>query len=98
MVDGGSTLLNAAKTLRNNGARSVRCVITHALLSKGADEKLLNAEYASGIPLIDRIFTTDSCPNVLEKSRNLLLKHHNSGGFISPQSTAPLIFNALKRA
>ncbi len=66
MVDGGSTLINAARVLRDNGASQVICCVTHAILSERgtpALEKLL-ANDEAGRPVIDRLVVTDSIPEV----------------------------------
>jgi ribose-phosphate pyrophosphokinase len=68
MVDGGTTMLNAAKMLKANGAKSVTCCFTHAVLSDGAGtlEKLLAAE-TQGVFAIDKLVMTDSIPESAEK-------------------------------
>ena len=119
MADGGSTLINAAKKLREKGARSVSAYITHAICSDpaldpekphyvtkfaisglknmqrvlhstplgGLVERAINTlsnrlpendryedsltrlmqREADGSPLIDRLVTTDSIPEIYEK-------------------------------
>lgn len=69
LADGGSTLVNAAVLLKENGAKSVTCAITHAVLTKGdatALERLMtrkiNGQYA-----IDSLVITDSIPEAADK-------------------------------
>lgn len=45
MIDTGGTIAKAAKALKDNGAKSVMCCATHAVLSGGAAEKLNSAEF-----------------------------------------------------
>lgn len=61
MVDGGTTMVNAAKTLKANGAKSVTCCFTHPVLSAGSLEKLMS----SGA--IDKLAMTDAIPDAAEK-------------------------------
>lgn len=77
MVDGGSTLANAARVLRQNGAKEVICCVTHAVLTPG--EKNLRTgevpqalrkvllEQGTGELLVDRLILTDSIPDVYAK-------------------------------
>ena len=55
ITETAGTLVNAAKLLRDNGARSVRAAVSHALLSPMAYERL-----RSGV--IDELITTNSIP------------------------------------
>ena len=69
MVDGGSTLINAARVLKQNGAKEVVCCVTHGVLTAGSDPaliKLLTAQ-DNGKALIDRFVVTDSVPDVAAK-------------------------------
>lgn len=69
MVDGGSTLINAARVLKQNGAKEVVCCVTHGVLTAGSEPaliKLLTAQ-EGGIPLISRFVVTDSVPDVVAK-------------------------------
>ncbi len=70
MVDGGSTLINAARVLKDQGAAQVVCCVTHGVLTSGARpalEKLLSARTADGQVLVDRFVVTDSVPDVAAK-------------------------------
>lgn len=55
ICDGGRTFIELAKVLRERGAKSVMLYITHGIFSQGLD--VLK-------PHIDRIYTTNSFPNV----------------------------------
>lgn len=69
MVDGGSTMINAAKLLKAKGARSVTCCFTHAILTKGiatALEKIMTAQ-ESGVHAIDNLVMTDAIPEAADK-------------------------------
>lgn len=68
MVDGGTTMVNAAKILKEKGAKSVTCAFTHAVLTQGAGtlEKLLTADTGGAFD-IDRLVMTDSIPESAEK-------------------------------
>lgn len=69
MIDGGGTMLNAARTLKQQGAGTVTCMATHAILTGGALsalEKLLTAKEGNGYA-IDRLVVTDSIPEAAEK-------------------------------
>ncbi len=69
MVDGGSTLINAARVLRHNGAKEVICCVTHGVLTAGDQPALLKLLTATedGKALIDRFVVTDSVPDVAAK-------------------------------
>lgn len=55
ICDGGRTFIEIAKALKGEGAKSVILYVTHGIFSQGLD--VLK-------PHIDRIYTTDSFPNV----------------------------------
>jgi ribose-phosphate pyrophosphokinase len=55
MIDGGGTMISAADTLKNSGAREVYVAATHPIFSGNAAEKLLDSA-------IDRVFVTDTLP------------------------------------
>lgn len=56
MVDSGGTLIKAANILLGNGANSVECYCTHAVLSGHAVEKLLSSS-------IKKLYVTDTINN-----------------------------------
>ncbi len=55
MIDGGSTVVSAAKILKESGASQIYVGATHAIFSGNATEKLLDSE-------VDKVFVTDSVP------------------------------------
>lgn len=55
MIDGGGTMISAAETLKNSGAREVYVAATHPIFSGNATEKLQDS-------VIDRVFVTDTLP------------------------------------
>lgn len=55
ICDGGRTFIELAKALKGEGAKSVTLYVTHGIFSQGID--VLK-------PHIDRIYTTNSFPNV----------------------------------
>jgi len=55
ITETAGTMVNAAKLLRENGARSVRAAVSHALLSPMAYERLRGGD-------IDELITTNSIP------------------------------------
>ena len=71
MVDGGSTLINAARVLKANGAKEVICCVTHGVLTAAGGTpalvKLLGAQDDRGVPLVARFVVTDSVPDVAAK-------------------------------
>jgi ribose-phosphate pyrophosphokinase len=62
MVDGGSTMVNAAEMLKAKGAKSVTICFTHAVLTGPVLEKMLLKSKA-----IDRIVMTDTIPDAIQK-------------------------------
>ena len=71
IVDTAGTLCTAAEALKEEGAASVVCYITHAVFSGPAIERITNSE-------IDRMVVTDTIPlseaaNVCEKIHQLSL-------------------------
>ena len=60
ILDSGGTLIGAANKLRENGAKSVNCFITHALFSRNAEEQIMNS-------CIENCFITNSTNIVKQK-------------------------------
>lgn len=81
LVDTGGTLVNAAKFLKEKGAKSVRAAITHGVLSGDAIEKINGS-------LIDELILTDT---IMQKEE--IEKHPK----ITIVSTAPLLAEVIKR-
>jgi ribose-phosphate pyrophosphokinase len=81
MVDTAGTICKAASLMKENGARSVRAYISHAVMSDPASERVM----ASGLDelvISDSIpFDTDRCPKVrilsLDKMFAHAIKHVN---------------------
>ncbi|MFN7181769.1 MAG: ribose-phosphate diphosphokinase [Planctomycetota bacterium] len=53
IVSTGTSLIEAAKRLKEKGARKIYCAVTHAVLSKNAQDNILNSP-------VERIFITDT--------------------------------------
>ncbi|GEM_PF-812958 len=74
MSDGGGTLINAAKALKERGAKSVATYFTHAICigkdGKSALENLLEPQFA-GKNLIDQVVCTDSVFEIEQKRKEL---------------------------
>ena len=66
IIDTGGTLVKAAQLMKDKGAKSVRAVCTHALLSDNAQERIANSE-------IEELVVTDSIPRkILSKKIKVL--------------------------
>lgn len=74
MIDGGSTMINAASLLKARGASSVTAYATHGILSGGALEKILSAKPDGMTPAIDNLILTDTIPTVEKKISTLAEK------------------------
>ena len=55
IVDTAGTLCKAAKVMKENGAQSVRAVISHGIMSGNACERVMESE-------LDELVITDSIP------------------------------------
>ncbi|MBR5169642.1 MAG: ribose-phosphate pyrophosphokinase [Muribaculaceae bacterium] len=75
MVDTAGTICKAASLMKDNGARSVRAYISHAVMSDPASERVM----ASGLDelvISDSIpFDTDRCPKVRVLSLDKMFAH-----------------------
>lgn len=98
MVDGGSTLINASGTVKDNGAKSAHCMITHAILSGNALEKLLNHKRPDGSFTIDTLTIADTNPDAKAKIGKLLTQYPNMAARIRVLSTADMVYTATKSA
>ena len=58
MTSTAGTLCAAAKILKEQGAAKVYAAVSHCLLSKTGQERLLNT------PEIEQLITTDAVPNI----------------------------------
>ncbi len=81
IIDSGGTIVNAAKALKEKGAKDVHVFITHAVLSGQAVNKLENSQ-------IKKLITTDTIDNS---------KKIGSSRKIEIISLAPMISEAIKR-
>ena len=81
IIDSGGTIVNAAKALREKGAKDVYVYITHAVLSGNAVEKIQASK-------IKKLITTDTIDNSkkIGKSKKIEII-----------SIAPMISEAMKR-
>ena len=81
IIDSGGTIVNAAKALKDKGAKDVYVFITHAVLSGEALNKIENSK-------IKKLITTDTIDNSkkITKSKK-----------IEVISIAPMISEAMKR-
>ncbi len=80
-VDTGGSLVSAAETLLEHGAKSVSAAVTHAVLSSLARERLQNSA-------IKRLVVSDTLP---------VAGKHISGMEIKVISVAPLLGEAIRR-
>lgn len=108
MVDGGSTLANAARVLRQNGAKEVICCVTHAVLTPG--EKNLRTgevpqalrkvllEQGTGELLVDRLILTDSIPDVYAKREEFAKMYPAFAGRVEILPLAPFLMDAMQPA
>ena len=81
IVDSGGTLCNAAKALKDNGAKEIYSYIVHGVLSGNALEKIENSE-------IKEMILTDSIEASKEIKNSKNIRHI---------SIAPLMGEAIKR-
>lgn len=95
MADTCGTLVKASTTLLEKGAKSVRCMVTHGVLSEPAIERLYNA--VSYHKTITEFICTDTLP--LGEKRSFIKgvnKTINGYDISSVVSTAPHIIKAMK--
>ena len=81
IIDSGGTIVNAAKALKDKGAKDVYVYITHAVLSGNAVEKIEKSK-------IKKLITTDT----IDSSKKI--KNCNK---IEVISIAPMMSEAIKR-
>jgi len=67
MIDGGSTMINAASRVKARGAASVSACATHAILSGNALENILSNKPDGEHVAIDSLLVTDTIPGVKDK-------------------------------
>lgn len=95
MVDGGSTIINAASLLKAHGARSVSADITHPLLTGHALEALLSAKPDGMNRAIDRLVLADTIPDVHRKLAELAASHPSLAGRVEIMSSAPALLDKI---
>ena len=81
IIDSGGTIVNAAKALKEKGAKDIYVYITHAVLSGEAVHKIEKSQ-------IKKLITTDTIDNS---------KKIRKGRKIEIISLAPIISEAMKR-
>ena len=81
IIDSGGTIVNAAKALKEKGAKDVYVYITHAVLSGDAVEKIKKSQ-------VNKLFITDSIDN-----SNKIKKSNK----IQVISIASMLAEAMKR-
>lgn len=97
MADGGGTLLGISNLLKDEGAKSAHCWITHGILSGNALEKLMTAKRPDGSYVLDSLNVTDTCPDALPKIEALARQYPNIEKRINVINTAPMIYEATVR-
>ena len=81
IIDSGGTIVNAAKALKNKGAKDIYAYITHAVLSSNAVDKIKKSH-------VKKLVTTDSIDN--SKKIKKITK-------IEVISISPMMAEAIKR-
>jgi ribose-phosphate pyrophosphokinase len=97
MIDGGSTMINAASLLKSRGAKSVTCYATHGILSGNALEKLLLAKNDGMNNAIDKLVITDTVPDARDKLEELLKRQPRLAGRVEILSTGPTLVQEVER-
>ena len=64
IADTAGTLCKAAAVMKENGANSVRAVVTHGIMSGNACEKVMNSELENLIFSDSLPFDVEKCPKV----------------------------------
>tara|TARA_R110002124_G_scaffold6772_6_gene40737 strand:+ start:95 stop:1216 length:1122 start_codon:yes stop_codon:yes gene_type:complete len=95
MTDSGGTLRNAAKTLKQNGAKEAVCYITHGLFTGNALEHLMTEKTGNSYT-IDRLVIADTVPDIAEKLAKLKTQYPAIGKRITIMPTAALITEKIK--
>lgn len=91
MIDGGSTMINAASLLKAQGAASVTCYATHGILSGNALEKILSAKNDDMRPAIDKLVLMDTLPDTQKKLDALLAKQPSFKGRVEILPAGPAL-------
>ncbi|MDX1975229.1 MAG: ribose-phosphate diphosphokinase [Rickettsiales bacterium] len=97
MIDGGSTIINAASLLKARGAASVTAYATHGILSNNALEKILSVKPDGMTPAIDRLIVTDTIPSVEQKIATLAEKQPTLALQAQVLSVGPMVAAEIAR-
>lgn len=97
MIDGGSTMVNAASVLKAQGAATVTAYATHGILTGNALEKILSAKPDGAHDAIDRLVVTDTLPDVAEKLQALAKTHPALAARVTVLSAGELIAAELRK-
>jgi ribose-phosphate pyrophosphokinase len=96
MIDGGSTMLNAASLLKAKGAKSVTAFASHGILSGNALEKILSARADGQNFSIDRLVLADTLPSVAQKIAALAKTQPKLAARADVIATADLLLQAAE--
>lgn len=100
IIDGGTTMLNAARQLKQRGAKSVTCCLTHPILTtsirRTALEKMMTVKEGES-HAIDRLIMTDSIPEAADKVRAFAGQNPGLAEKIQIISLGPAILTEIKR-
>lgn len=97
MIDGGSTMLNAANLLKAKGAKSVTACASHGILSGNALEKILSARADGQNFSIDRLVLADTLPSVAQKIATLAQKQPKLAARADVIATAEALLDTAER-
>jgi ribose-phosphate pyrophosphokinase len=99
IVDGGSTMVNAARQLKQNGAKTVTCCFTDGVLTSTtgtALERLLLAK-ENGEYLINKVVMTDAIPEAAEKIEAFRKQYPEHAHRIDMISLGPAILSEARK-
>lgn len=95
MTDSGGTILNAAHTLKENGAKSVRAYLTHGLFNAKALARILSATEKDGSFAVDHLVVTDTVPGQERKVTTAQKIYPGVKDRVTVLSVAPLLERAV---
>ena len=96
MIDGGSTMLNAANVLKAQGAKSVTAFASHGILSGNALEKILSARADGKNFSIDHLVLADTLPGVAQKIAALAKTQPKLAARADVMQTADILLTAAQ--
>ena len=82
----GGTTIEAAKSIKENGAIKVTAIATHAVLVNGALQKMLDSPY------IDELWMTDTIPSAFEKA-----EEYTNHPKLRVKTVAPLVAAEIQK-